>query len=351
MTFDIPTTTPEDAAAQLEAALAVFCDVDTEARAALDPAARAGSAAGLIMVEIMHRVIAAAVNDGTANPAVQAAMVYAVAVAAAEDGLSDALLHAYTNILQLWAIDGNMNPPMSSSQALSIADHLEHVKAHLDGDKEPHDLDTDDGPFVAAADAGQMPSPGTDDDDALVGHFPRPHTDPVQRLTGSCKAMGFVPLLHVHSDDPRDAHPGYTVAVLAGALASRSTLEMVNAVADVDQDRASLSELWCRGFTMGLVTTADAHVDQWAVSGVMMRMVNMVAAWHWNQEDSPRARIIADLCMGAVCAGRADGLTATGIETRAEYVALHGIDVDDSHRDALEYVESALAALRTVDTM
>ncbi len=83
----------------------------------------------------------------------------------------------------------------------------------------------------------------------------------------------------------------------------------------------------------------------------MMRIVSMVAAWHANAADTPRAQVVADLCMAAVHAARSDGLADSPIDEQAEYIALHGVDHTDSHREAVELVEAALAALRDVDTL
>jgi len=165
-------------------------------------------------------------------------------------------------------------------------------------------------------------------------------------------AMGLLPGLTAAIDSDVEPNVGYGVSLLAGTLAARSTLEMVNAIRTIpDERRYLLAQLWVKGFTMGLVTTPDRKVPDAIISGTMMRILNLIAAWHAGAGETPRARIVADLCMAALCAARSDGLAESSIDAQAEYIARHGVDHADSHREAVELAEAALAALRNVDTL
>jgi hypothetical protein len=354
--IDIESTTPDEAATKLEAALAAL-GVEVDADVELSATARAGAAAGLLMTELMHLTVAAAVlPDGDADMTVHRALVYALDVSAAEGDMHAELLNAYVNVLQLWTIGEPMQRAIGPDQAISAADHLEFVKGHLGGDKVAHvDWESDDdaptlaftGPFYAG-DHGAVP-----EDDIMEGFEP-PHPDPVRRMSRSSMALGLLPAVRPAADneDEGASHPGFTVATIAGALAARSTLEMINACRDIpDDNRYPIAALWSRGFTMGLITTPVPDVSDKVVAGIMMRIVSMVAAWHANAADTPRAKITADLCMAAALAARSDGLADSPIEEQAEYIALHGVDHADSHREAVELVEAALAALQNVDTL
>lgn len=347
-------STPDEAATKLEAALAAL-GIEVDAGVELTAPTRAGAAAGLLMTELMNLTVGAAVNDeGDADLAVHRAMVYALNASAGENDMHAEVLNAYVNILQLWTIGEPMQHAIGTDQAISAADHFEAVKEHLGGAKVAHvswESDADApttflGPFWAGD--GEKGAPESD----LMAQFEPPDPDPVRRLSRSSMALGLLPGIRAAEGNDLEDHPGYAVATLAGTLTARSTLEMVNACRNIpDEARYPIAELWSRGFAMGLITTPDGDVPDTTVAGIMMRVVGMIAAWHANAADTPRAQVIADLCMSAINAARSDGLAGAPIDQQAEYIAMHGVDHADSHREAVEYAEAALAALRSVDTL
>jgi hypothetical protein len=358
--IDIESTTPDEAATKLEAALAALgIDVDTGVE--LGARTRAGAAAGLLMTELMNLTVAAAVlPDGDADMTVHRSMVYALNASAGEADMHAELLNAYVNVLQLWTIGEPMQRAIGPDQALSAADHFDAVKEHLGGEKSVHgywevdpdaDADAPTATFAGPFYAGD--SRGAPEDD-LMETFEPPHPDPVRRMSRSSMALGLLPGVRPAEDNDAEGadHPGFAVATIAGALAARSTLEMINACRSIpDENRYPIAELWSRGFTMGLITTPVADVPDKVVAGIMMRIVGMVAAWHANAADTPRAQVVADLCMGAAHAARSDGLADSPIDEQAEYIALHGVDHTDSHHEAIRLAESAVVALKHLDSI
>lgn len=346
-------TNPADAARKLEAALAALgLVVDPDDAAALTPASRTGAAAGAIMATLIDLVVDAAVDEsGNTDLDVHRAMVYALDATAGD--MRAEQLYAYLNVLQLWGIGPAMQNTIGPDQALSLADHLEAAKDHVDGDEDAHNVDTEDdgpevqytGPFYAGDTRG---APDAD----LMAEFTPPDPDPVKRISRASMALGLLPGIAPSDDNDIPHHPGFAVATIAGALAARSTLEMVNACRDIPEEhRYPITQLWCRGFGMGLITTPEGDVSDTAVAGIMMRIMGMIAAWHVGAAETPRALAVGDLCLAAVHAARADGLESSSIDLQAEYIALHGVDNADSHREAVTLAESGLAALRNLDTM
>lgn len=343
---------PDEAADKLEAALAALgVDVDHDAGADLTPGTRAGAAAGAILATLIDLIVDTAVDEtGETDIDVHRAMVYSLDRLAG-DMRTDQLL-AYLNVMQLWGVAPAMQDAIGPDQALSLADHIEAAKNHIDGTDEEHgfhDVDTDDteyaGPFYDGDPRG-APDP------SLMAEFTPPHPDPVTRLSRASMALGLLPGIVPTEDNPAPHHPGFAVATIAGTLAARSTLEMVNACRDIpDEHRPPITQLWCRGFAMGLITTPEADVSDTVIAGVMMRIMGMIAAWHVNAAETPRALAVGDLCLAAVQAARADGLESSSVDLLAEYIALHGADNGDAHREAVALAESGLATLRNIDTM
>lgn len=345
-------TTPADAARQLEAALAALgLEVDPDAAADLTLGSRTGAAAGAILATLIDLVVDAAVDEaGNTDLDVHRAMVYALDRTAGD--MRAEQLYAYLNVLQLWGIGAPMQHTIGPDQALSLADHLEAAKDHVDGNDHAHNIEADDDPEVQytgpfyAGDTRGTPDPG------LMAEFTPPATDPVTRLSRASMALGLLPGIVPADDNDTPHHPGYAAATIAGTLAARSTLEMVNTCRDIPEDhRRPIAELWCRGFAMGLITTPEGDVSDTVIAGVMMRIMTMIGAWHVNAGTTPRALATADLCLAAVHAARADGLESSSIDLQAEYIALHGVDQGDAHREAITLAESGLEALRNLDTM
>jgi hypothetical protein len=336
---------PAVAADRLEGALkALGVPVDEGADVDLPDIGRVGAAAGILMSTLIELVVQAAIDDEGNSDSVSAHQAMILGLDTAAGGLRGRQLRTYTQVLQAWALGENMGRALGTDQALSVAGHCEAILRHIGGETEP---DTGDGPAFAVGDEGAEPEAD------LAAEFTVPEADPARRLTRSCMALGILPAVGTHPDaDPRASHPGYRVALLAGILTGRSTLEMINAGSDIHiADTGPLPFVWGRGFEYSLITSEDGTADEYTVSGVMMRLVNMIGAWHWQNSDNPdrpHSAAVAHLCAAAILATRADGLAASSVDVQAEFIALHGADAPGAHREAVDKAEAALAALRNL---
>lgn len=343
--------TPEDIVERLERALAALAGtepvtIDPDGTIAeAGPVARGGAATGLLLSSLLGLFVELGAAD---VPTAQHTLMVALDMHAsdARTGIAELLL----NIVESWMHTRAMHEDVTSEQALSAIDHLGEAREHMQGAKEPH--------YAAVGDLDDLHDTFTNLDDILADDgedgldVPPPAAGALERLTDAAAALGILADIHTATAGGLE-HPGFPVALAAGLVTGRVTVEMVNACRDVPEEgRGAVPGMWVEGFRYGVTVDPAGPPPDDLVAGVMLRIANLIAAWHLSEErNNTRSDAIGHLLTAAAEAGRADGLAGASVDQLAEFIAHRGSDHTDAHTAALASAEAGLEALQKVDTL
>jgi hypothetical protein len=291
---------------------------------------RIGAGAGILLGAVINAYYAAAGADDRLGTAFDVHHSLVVALESCAGAQRAQVVNTLINVLVSWLGTPTMRDQLGA-QAEAAIDHLESAFHHIDAGA---DEDGEAAP-IAPHEAEGMPfAPASAPDGA------------VDRLGEAASALGIKPVIAVEgADDTAHDHPIVPVAVMAGIVTGRATMEFIDMASSADDHmRAHAAPLWVTGFVQGVAFGAEPRDD--VVAGAALRLVNIIGMWHEHRPDAPYAPAIAALCRAANHAGRAGGLSSSEVDVRAEYIANYGADEGDAARKALAAAEEAVKALK-----
>lgn len=301
---------------------------------------RGGASAGLLIAAAIDAYYQFTMPEDSDDVDVHRALVISLERAAGAHRIN--VMHTFINIVMSWLTSGRADDQLAADDVAAALMHLgsayTHTQSHIEATEDAPEAD------------GAGPD-GLHEDTGAESYAP--HSMPsaaVDRLGEAASALGIVPVVAVETDDgdPDDAHdhPLVPVAVLAGVVTGRATMELITMIDSADAHMgAHAGPLWVSGFTSGITSPFAPEPREDVVAAAALRLVHLIGLWHENRSDATYAPAIAALCKGAAHAGRAQGLGTADVDVQAEYIAVYGVDEAAAARNALTSARDAVKAL------